>query len=135
MPAKMRSNYSGSFLAQSLGHGAWQLSRTAPHEMTVSLRAAQQDAAQAFGIRPITELGIEWHADKVLLTFLTGDKVASVEAASAVVHEPLPHLYESLPLASIDADARRFWHRVFRLVRIPGGRYLLKLLTRSGKRQ
>jgi len=39
------------------------------------------------------------------------------------------------PLASIDADARRFWHRVFRLVRIPGGRYLLKLLTRSGKRQ
>jgi hypothetical protein len=41
-------------------------------------------------------------------------------------------LYESLPLVSIDANARRFWRRVFRLVRIPGGRFLLKLLTRSG---
>ena len=30
--------------------------------------------------------------------------------------------------SSIDADARRFWRRVFRLVRIPGGRYLLKVL-------
>jgi hypothetical protein len=39
-----------------------------------------------------------------------------------------------LPLASIDADARRFWRRVFRLVRIPGGRYLLKVLTRARRR-
>ncbi|HEX3603295.1 MAG TPA: hypothetical protein VHU43_04335 [Steroidobacteraceae bacterium] len=135
MHAKMRSNYSGSFLAQSRGNGAWHLSRPAPHEMTVILRNAEPGAAQAFAVEPIAELGIEWHADEVLLTFLAGDKVASVEAMSAIVHEPLPHLYESLPLASIDADARRFWHRVFRLVRIPGGRYLLKLLTRSGKRQ
>jgi hypothetical protein len=129
----MRSNYSGSFLAQSRGNDAWQLSRSAPRGMTVFLHNAEKDAARAFGIGPITELGIEWHADKVLLTFLAGDKVASTVAVSAIVHEPLPHLYESLPLASIDADARRFWHRVFRLVRIPGGRYLLKLLTRSRK--
>jgi len=67
----------------------------------------------------------------VLLTFIAGEKVASVEAANAIVHEPLEHLYERLPLISIDADARRFWRRVFRLVRIPGGRYLLKLLARS----
>jgi hypothetical protein len=133
MPAKTRSNYSGSFRAQSLRHDAWQLSRTAPHEMTVFLHHAEKDAAQAFGIGPITELGIEWHAGKVLLTFLAGDKVASAEAMSVRIHEPLPNLYESLPLASIDADARRFWHRVFRLVRIPGGRYLLKLLTRPKK--
>jgi hypothetical protein len=133
MYAKRRSNYSGSFLAQSRGNDAWQLSRSAPHEMTVFLHDAEKDAAQAFGLAPITELGIEWHADKVLLTFLAGDKVASAEARSAIVHEPLPHVYESLPLASIDADARRFWHRVFRLVRIPGGRYILKLLTRRRK--
>lgn len=135
MSAKMRRNYSGAFLVQRRGEDAWQLSRAAPHEMTVFLRDAEPGAAQAFGIGPIAELGIEWQAGKALLTFLAGDKVASVEAASAIVHEPLAHLYESLPLAGIDADARRFWHRVFRLVRIPGGRYLLKLLTRSGKRQ
>jgi hypothetical protein len=56
-----------------------------------------------------------------------------VEAAAAIVHEPLGRLYESLPLANIDANARRFWRRVFRLVRLPGGRYLLKLLTRVGR--
>jgi hypothetical protein len=135
MSAKMRRNYSGAFLAQSCGRDAWQLSRAAPHETTVFLRDAQHGAAQAFGLGPIVELGIEWQAEKALLTFLAADKVASVEAAGVIVHEPLAQLYESLPLASIDADARRFWHRVFRLVRIPGGRYLLRLLTRSGKRQ
>jgi hypothetical protein len=51
------------------------------------------------------------------------------------VHEPLQDLYEGLPLASIDADARRFWRRVFRLVRLPGGRYLLRLLTLPASRQ
>ena len=135
MSVNMRRNYSGAFLVQSRGDDAWQLSRAAPHEMTVFLRHAEPGAARAFGIGPILELGIEWQAEKVLLTFLADGKVASVEAVNVIVHEPLADLYESLPLASIDADARRFWHRVFRLVRIPGGRYLLKLLTRSGKRQ
>jgi hypothetical protein len=130
MAAKMRRNYSGEFLAQSRGDDAWQLNRAAPHEMTVFLRGAEHGAAQVFGIAPIAELGIEWQAEKVLLTFLAGDKVASVVAASVIVHEPLADLYEGLPLPSIDARARRFWQRVFRLVRIPGGRYLLKLLTR-----
>ena len=54
-------------------------------------------------------------------------------ATSAIVHEPLGHLYESLPLVKFDAKARRFWRRVFRLVRIPGGRYLLKFLARTSK--
>ena len=63
---------------------------------------------------------------------MSDERVASVEAASAIVHEPLEHLYERLPLVSIDADARRFWRRVFRLVRIPGGRYLLKVLRARG---
>jgi hypothetical protein len=135
MSVNMRRNYSGAFLVQSRGDDAWQLSRAAPHEMTVFLRHVEPGAARAFGIGPILELGIEWQAEKVLLTFLVDGRVASVEAANVIVHEPLADLYESLPLASIDADARRFWHRVFRLVRIPGGRFLLKLLTRSGKRQ
>ena len=131
MGPKMRRNFSGAFTAEDRGNGAWRLARAAPHEIEVFLREAERGAKQAFGKSPIVDLGIEWHAQKALLTFLSGEKVASVEASSATVHEPLGALYESLPLASIDANARRFWRRVFRLVRIPGGRYLLKLLTRQ----
>jgi hypothetical protein len=127
----LRRNFSGAFLPQDRGNGAWQLSRAAPHEINVFLRDTERGAQRSFGTGPLVDLGIEWHAEKVLVTFMSEERVASVEAASAIVHEPLEHLYERLPLVSIDADARRFWRRVFRLVRIPGGRYLLKLLVRS----
>jgi hypothetical protein len=130
----MRRNFSGAFMPQDRGNGAWQLTRAAPHDMQVFLREAELGAARAFGKAPIVDLGIEWHAAKVLLTFMSGDRVATVEAASAIVHEPLGQLYESLPLVSIDADARRFWRRIFRLVRIPGGRFLLRILRPSGGR-
>jgi hypothetical protein len=131
MSAKLRRNFSGAFLPQDRGNGAWQLSRRVPHEINVFLRDAERSAERSFRTGPLTDLGIEWHAGKVLLTFISDERVASIEATSAIVHEPLERLYESLPLVSIDADARRFWRRVFRLVRIPGGRYLLKLLARS----
>jgi len=133
MSPKMRRNFSGAFMPQDRDHGAWQLTRAAPHDMQVFLRDAERGAARAFGKLPIVDLGIEWHADRVLLTFMSGDRIATVEAATAIVHEPLGHLYESLPLVSIDADARRFWRRVFRLVRIPGGRFLLRVLRPSGR--
>jgi hypothetical protein len=132
MAPNMRRNFAGAFAAHDRGSGTWQLARAAPHALSVFLRETERGAARAFGAAPIVELGIEWHENRALLTFMSGDKVASVEAASAIVHEPLQHLYESLPLVSMDANARRFWRRVFRLVRIPGGRFLLKLLTRSG---
>jgi hypothetical protein len=132
MPPRLRRNFSGAFVPQDRGNGQWRLSRPAPHEITVFLRDTERGAQ--FGTGPLIDVGIEWQAEKVLLTFMSDERVASVEAASAIVHEPLAHLYERLPLISIDADARRFWRRVFRLVRIPGGRYLLKLLARSGRR-
>jgi hypothetical protein len=127
----MRRNLSGAFISQDHGDGAWQLIRSAPHETTVYVRDAQLDAARIFGSGRISDLGIEWREEKALLTFISGDKPSSVVASSAIVHEPLSDLYAGLPLASIDADARRFWRRVFALVRLPGGRFLLKLLTRS----
>ena len=134
MSSRLRRNFSGAFLPQDRGDGAWQLSRPAPHEINVFLRDTERGAQRSFGSGPLIDLGIEWHADKVLLTFVSDERVASVEAASAIVHEPLDHLYARLPLISIDADARRFWRRVFRLARVPGGRYLLRLFARSGRR-
>jgi hypothetical protein len=131
MSHKPRRNFSGAFLPQDRGNGTWQLSRPAPHEIHVFLRDAEHSAERSFATGPLIDLGIEWHDEKVLLTFMSEGRVASVEAVSAIVHEPLERLYERLPMVSIDADARRFWRRVFRLVRIPGGRYLLKVLPRS----
>jgi hypothetical protein len=128
---KLQRNFSGAFLAQDHGNGAWQLHRGGPHEVDLYLQGAQRSAAQAFGNAPAGDLGIEWHADSVLLSFISGDKVQTVEAGSVIVHEPLGQLYEGLPLMSFDADARRFWRRVFAVVRIPGGRFLLKFLARS----
>ncbi len=134
MSPTLRRNFPGVFLPQNRGNRAWQLSRPVPHEISVFLRGTEPGAQRSFGTGPLLDLGVEWHADKVLLTFMSGEKVSSVEAASAIVHEPLHDLYERLPLASIDADARRFWRRVFRWVRIPGGRFLLKALARARRR-
>ena len=130
MSPKMRRNFSGVFTAHDRGGGAWQLSRSAPHEATVYLRDAQSDAAKVLGDEPISELGIEWQDQNALLTFVARGRPSSVAARSAIVHEPLSELYAGLPLAIIDAQARRFWRRVFALVRLPGGRVLLKLLAR-----
>jgi len=133
MNAKKRRNFSGAFLPQECGNGAWHLSRAAPHETEVIVQGADRGAARAFGSLPVMNLGIEWDTDTARLSFASGGGAATVAATSVIVHEPLGHLYEGLPLVKFDADARRFWRRVFRLVRIPGGRYLLKCLTRSTK--
>lgn len=132
--SRARRNFSGAFLAHDSGGGKWRLSRAAPHPADVFLQGVEHAAAQTFRSEPLVELGIEWHAQQALVTFLVGAKIASVKAVSAIVHEPLELLYADLPLLSIDADARRFWHRVFWVVRLPGGRHLLKLLSRSRRR-
>jgi hypothetical protein len=131
MYPNMRRNFAGAFVAHDCSGGRWRLSRAAPHPADIFLQDAEPGAAQAFGDEPLIELGIEWQAQQALLSFVAGRKIASVTAASAIVHEPLESLYADLPLLNIDADARRFWHRVFWLVRLPGGRHLLKLLTRA----
>jgi hypothetical protein len=133
MSAKKRRNFSGAFLPQDRGDGAWQLRRAAPPEIDVLVQGAERGAARAFGTAPVADLCIEWDADTALLTFTSASRGATVRAAGAIVHEPLRTLYEGLPLVKFDASARRFWRRAFLLVRIPGGRYLLKFLTGAAK--
>jgi hypothetical protein len=134
MNSNMRNNFSGAFAVTELGHGGWRLSRDEPHKLDVFLRGAEPSAARVLGCTDITNLGIEWHDETATLSFAAGDRVETLQILSAIVHEPLDHLYASLPLFPFDADASRFWRRIFRLVRIPGGRYLLKFLTRRAKR-
>jgi hypothetical protein len=134
MTPKMRRNFSGDFMPQDLGRGAWRLASPAPREISIYLQGAEGRAARTFGAAPLRDLGIEWRGETALLSFMSGETVGTVEVSSAIVHEPLGQLYESLPLQSVDANARRFWRRVFRLVRIPGGRFLLTLLARPRRR-
>jgi hypothetical protein len=79
----------------------------------------------------ITTLGVEWRVDGVRLALSGANGVRYLTAGSAIIHEPRVHLYEALPLAAFDSDAKRFWKRVFRLMRIPGGRFLLRFLARG----
>ncbi len=58
------------------------------------------------------------------------DGVRRFTSESVFIHEPKTRLYDSLPLARFDAAAQRFWKRVFRLIRIPGGRLLLGAIAR-----
>jgi hypothetical protein len=135
MNPKMRRNFTGEFSVQDLGKNIWRLSRVAPPRIDVIVQGARPGAApasvaRAFGTEPVTSLGIEWHSDMALLSFMSGDRVETVEGANVIVHEPLRQLYEGLPLAEFDQKARKFWSRVFRLVRFPGGRFLLRFLAR-----
>ena len=130
MVGKMRRNFSGAFRAEDMGAGAWRLYQRAPAEIDIFLRGVEGMQALQLLANLFTEVGIEWRAGSALITFLADGRVASIDASSALVHEPLERLYDALPLERFDARARRFWGRVFLLVRVPGGRALLAALTR-----
>jgi hypothetical protein len=130
MKPKMRRNLPGTFLTRNLGENAWRLSRSEAAPIDVFLRGTEPGAAEALRPPFVRDIDIEWRADTVVLTMTSAEQPRTVRAKSAIVHEPLARLYEALPLVTLDAKARRFWRRVFRLVRIPGGRYLLGVLAR-----
>jgi hypothetical protein len=134
MYSKMRRNLAGIFSAQNLGSGAWRLARGAPAPAELFLRGVESGAADAFGSPDLGDVDIEWLTGSVLLTMTAAGARRSFNAQSAIVHEPLSNLYDALPLAALDEKARRFWRRVFRLVRLPGGRYLLGVLARRSRK-
>jgi len=121
---------SGPIQAEHLGGGLWQLTAGAAAAVRVYLRVPAGGRAAALEERPIRRIVLQWRDDGVTLR-VTGDAGEAVlEASTAVIHEAQPGLYDALPLASFDARARHFWRRVFWLIRIPGGRYLLRLIAR-----
>jgi len=135
MKPKMRRNLPGTFLTRRLGDGAWRLSSSEPEPIDVFLRGADPGDAEAFRPSVVGDIDIEWRTETVVLTLTSAEQLRTVRAQSVIVHEPLARLYEALPLVTLDAKARRFWRRVFRLVRIPGGRYLLGALSRLPRKR
>jgi hypothetical protein len=130
MKPKMRRKLPGTFLTRDLGAGAWRLSRGETEPIDILVSGTESEAADALRSRFVRDIDIEWRAEAVVLSMTSAERRRSVKAQSVIVHEPLPRLYETLPLVTLDAKARLFWRRVFRLVRIPGGRHLLGVLAR-----
>lgn len=131
----MRQTLSGPFSARHLGTGLWQLTTAAPAGPEIFLRA-RPDEPELLQHVSIATLGLEWRVDGVRVALSGANGVRYVTASSAIIHEPKVLLYAALPLAAFDAHAKRFWRRVFILMRIPGGRFLLRFLARlsRGKR-
>jgi hypothetical protein len=133
MAVKMRRNFSGEFAARDLGNGTWRLSQ--PNGVEIFLRGVDAVESAALSAPALSDLGIEWRGHLAVVTLKSKGGAASAAAGSAWAHEPLPNLYDALPLAEFDGKARRFWRRVFWLVRMPGGRRLLKYFARAGRKR
>jgi hypothetical protein len=124
---------SGEFHVAMLGPETWlATNRRRPGE-SVLLRH----------VRASAPLGASTVADSVTVTWQAGGPVAvdfsiegrilNVTAGTVFVHEPAPRVYAGLPLPAFTPGMRRFWRRVFGLVRIPGGRLILGWLSRRSR--
>jgi hypothetical protein len=120
----------GNFRCRELGPGGWQFSTGRPGEAELYVSGAAPGAAQFLRDAQFESIECRWREDGVLLTLNAPDASRVLKARNALIHEPLMQLYAGLPLVSFDAAARRFWRRVFRLVRVPGGRLLLGFIAR-----
>jgi hypothetical protein len=133
----VRRNVSGPFTARSLGTGVWHLAEDTPtgtpSGAEIYLQGAGPEASEVLQGASIAMLGVEWHPGGAKLALTVAGGVRYLTIGSAIIHEPKARLYEGLPLASFDTDAKRFWTRVFRLMRIPGGRFLLKFIARRNR--
>jgi len=128
----MSKNLSGPFAARSLGTGAWLLTTGAVGGPEIVLRGADPDL-RFFADAVVENLTVSWLGDEVELVLTASTGVRALRVSTVIVHEPNTRLYESLPLAGFDTEAQLFWRRVFRLIRIPGGRHLLGFIARRGR--
>ncbi|HEX4152053.1 MAG TPA: hypothetical protein VHY75_07570 [Steroidobacteraceae bacterium] len=130
MSKKAERSVTASFEARELAVGVWHLSGGAPGGVEIVLGGAEPDARAALENLRASRAVIAWEHTGVLVTLTAAAGPRRIRAHTAILHEPRPALYEGLPLVKLDAAARRFWRRVFLLVRIPGGRRLLGLVAR-----
>jgi hypothetical protein len=134
MNTNIERSFRGEFSARDLGSGAWLLSGAERGGTEIHLLGVEPESARLLERARATRVALRWEKGGVVATLVTAAGAGQLKPRAAAVHEPLPHLYESLPLERLDDRARRFWRRVFLLVRIPGGRRLLGLIARrAGK--
>src|ERR1700690_4325640 len=126
----MERTLTGNFRGVDLGAGAWRLTTGIPGGGEVYLGGTDAAAGSVLSAASPSVVIITWDAAGALVTLKSAEAIRTVKAKTAILHEPLARLYEGLPLVTLDDRARSFWRRVFWLVRIPGGRRLLRLISR-----
>ncbi len=128
-----RHAVAGNFVGRPLGPGAWHLTTGASGGPEIYVVGAEPNSALTLRGARFTSVSCEWHSGGALLGLTSPAGVKYLNARNATIHEPLTGLHERLPLVGFDDAARRFWRRLFRLVRIPGGRYLLGFIARRAR--
>src|ERR1700690_1365992 len=126
MQARKSRTLLGSFAIHELGSGHWHLASSDCAGPEIYLIGTDSGAIPVVRDTNIRAVALEWRDRGVLVTLSSIDGPTLLRARVALIHEPFAQLYQSLPLAHFDTTARRFWRRIFRLVRIPGGRHLLR---------
>ena len=126
----IRRSVFGPFSAHHLGDGSWRLTTRSPDPVQIHLKLEDSMSAAPLQDPAVQRLDVEWRDSDVVVTVTGATGAAVLKAKTVILHEPRASLYERLPLAPFDAKARRFWTRLFCLMRIPGGRLLLALLAR-----
>jgi hypothetical protein len=121
---------SGEFYVEALGPETWSVTNRRPPGQTLLLRRIEATAPPP--TPSVAErVGVTWNgSEPVAVEFSRGDHTVTVTAGAAFLHEPAGTIYAGLPLPPFTAGMRRFWRRIFRLVRIPGGRWALGWLSR-----
>jgi len=120
----------GPILAEHLGGGLWQLTAAGAHTAQVFMKFAPGVSSAALNDPAIRRLDLQWRLAGVVERVTGRNGVAMFEVGTAIIHEGNDQLYGALPLAGFDTKARRFWKRVFLLMHVPGGRYLLRWIVR-----
>lgn len=126
----MTRSLAGPFEILDLGNGRWYLTGVTSAPVDLYLSSRGSGVGDALQIPRIEQLDLDWHVGGVSITIIRDRGVNRLEVDSALIHEPQQRLYSVLELAAFDPKAQRFWRRVFLLMRVPGGRVLLRLIAR-----
>jgi len=130
MSRNVERTISGPLTAREAPPGVWRLSSAAAGGLDIILRGVDPDARAALSESHSARAMVSWQAGGAVVTLIGAGGTRLVRARTVILHEPRAGLFDGLPLVTLDAAAKRFWRRVFWLVRIPGGRRLLGLVAR-----
>lgn len=126
-----RKTWTGELVGAHIGARNWRIASTREPYVEFTLLGVDLDERSvANGLQRVS---IDWQDEGTAVELTAGSAVIRVHAETVLVHEPLTTLYDALPLARFDARAHRFWQRVFWLVRVPGGRSLLRMVARRAR--
>jgi hypothetical protein len=133
----MRRVLPGPYTIATDGPGRWRLCAAPPSGSVILVRGlrgpAGEEPAPLDGARA-TAVTLDWPAGGgVDIDLALPQAVFGATAAEVRVHAFPADLYRVLPLAHFDARARAFWRRIFLLVRLPGGRFLLQAAARRAR--